>query len=130
MRPHHTMRHCILTLNHSSARGLERLPLERCDVGSELTAPEAILVRSTDMQRMRIPLSVLAIARAQRILARPHTAVEPDLAAAFEGIPVQKWGLPRRMAAMRPLERRAKLTAVDNDFASGHVSAGVRGERQ
>jgi hypothetical protein len=95
----------------------ERLPLERCDVGSELTAPEAILVRSTDMHRMRIP-------------ARPHTAVEPDLAAAFEGIPVQKWGLPRRMAAMRPLERRAKLTAIDNDFASGHVSAGVRGEQQ
>ena len=58
------MRRQILTLNNISARGLVRLPPERYDAGPKVTAPEAILVRSADMNNMVIPRSVLAVARA------------------------------------------------------------------
>jgi D-3-phosphoglycerate dehydrogenase len=58
------MRHRILTLNHISARGLDRLPPERYDVASDVPSPDAILVRSADLHSMDIPPSVLAIGRA------------------------------------------------------------------
>ncbi len=58
------MRHRILTLNHISPRGLERLPSERYDVGPKVTDPAAILVRSADMHKLEITPSVLAIGRA------------------------------------------------------------------
>ncbi len=54
----------ILTLNHISVRGLERLPRERYEVASELARPDAILVRSADMHGMTVPESVTAVARA------------------------------------------------------------------
>src|SRR5689334_11016978 len=54
----------ILTLNNISARGLARLPRERYDVSSELTAPDGILVRSADMHKVAVAPSVLAIGRA------------------------------------------------------------------
>lgn len=54
----------VLTLNDISVRGLERLPRERYEVASELSRPDAILVRSADMHGMAIPDSVRAIARA------------------------------------------------------------------
>ena len=58
------MRYKILTLNNISARGLERLPRERYDVGSEVAGPDGILVRSADMHKYDVPASVLAIGRA------------------------------------------------------------------
>ena len=58
------MRYRILTLNNISARGLERLPRERYEVGAELAAPDAILVRSADMHGMTLAPSVLAVGRA------------------------------------------------------------------
>jgi D-3-phosphoglycerate dehydrogenase len=54
----------ILTLNHISSRGLERLPRTRYQIGSEMSDPDGILVRSADMHKMQLPDSVLAIARA------------------------------------------------------------------
>jgi D-3-phosphoglycerate dehydrogenase / 2-oxoglutarate reductase len=54
----------ILTLNHISVRGLERLPRDRYEVASEIGHPDAILVRSADMHEIEIPASVLAVARA------------------------------------------------------------------
>ena len=54
----------ILTLNNISARGLERLPRERFEVGNAVTAPDAILVRSADMHSLEVPASVLAVGRA------------------------------------------------------------------
>ncbi len=54
----------ILMLNKISAAGLERLPRERYVAGAEIAEPDAILVRSHNMLQMRIPDSVLAIARA------------------------------------------------------------------
>lgn len=58
------MRYRILTLNHISARGLERLSRERYEVAADLARPDAILVRSADLHEMQIPASVLAVGRA------------------------------------------------------------------
>jgi D-3-phosphoglycerate dehydrogenase / 2-oxoglutarate reductase len=54
----------ILTLNNLSARGLERLPSERYQVGAGVENPDAILVRSADMHGLELPHSVLAVGRA------------------------------------------------------------------
>jgi len=54
----------ILTLNAIAAVGLQRFPKDRYSVGSEITAPDGILVRSHDMHKMDIPASVKAIGRA------------------------------------------------------------------
>src|SRR5688500_14122809 len=54
----------ILTLNNISVRGLERLPRDRYEVASEIGHPDAVLLRSADMNSMEIPASVKAIARA------------------------------------------------------------------
>lgn len=54
----------ILTLNSISTTGLQRLPPERYSVGTQIDAPDAILVRSHDMKAMPIAASVRAIGRA------------------------------------------------------------------
>jgi D-3-phosphoglycerate dehydrogenase len=54
----------ILTLNNIAAEGLERFPRDRYEVGSEISAPEAILLRSFKMHDMEIPDSLLAVGRA------------------------------------------------------------------
>jgi D-3-phosphoglycerate dehydrogenase / 2-oxoglutarate reductase len=54
----------VLVLNQISANGLKRLPHERYQVGKDIDAPDAVLVRSADMHTMDIPASVRAIARA------------------------------------------------------------------
>ena len=54
----------ILTLNNISVSGLDRLPRDRYEVASEITHPDAILVRSAKMHDMRLPESVKAIGRA------------------------------------------------------------------
>jgi D-3-phosphoglycerate dehydrogenase / 2-oxoglutarate reductase len=54
----------ILTLNNISARGLARLPAERYQVGPELAQPDAILLRSAELDAAGVAASVRAIARA------------------------------------------------------------------
>ena len=54
----------ILTLNNISVRGLERLPRERYEIASDIGNPHAVLLRSADMHDMKLPPSVLAVARA------------------------------------------------------------------
>ena len=54
----------VLVLNPISANGLSRLPAERYQVGKDIAAPAAVLVRSADMHAMAIPHSVRAIGRA------------------------------------------------------------------
>lgn len=54
----------ILTLNQISSIGLKRFPSDRYYVNSDLTSPDAILVRSHNMLNMEIPRSVIAIGRA------------------------------------------------------------------
>jgi D-3-phosphoglycerate dehydrogenase len=58
------MTYRILTLNNISARGLERLPSELYEVGPGIAEPDAILVRSAELDAAAIPPSVRAIARA------------------------------------------------------------------
>ncbi len=56
--------HKILTLNNISVAGLEQLPRESYEVASEITHPDAILLRSFKMHDMDIPESLKAIGRA------------------------------------------------------------------
>src|SRR5512136_841377 len=54
----------VLVLNQISPVGIKRLPAELYTVGKEVVEPDAILVRSADMHKLDIPLSVRAIGRA------------------------------------------------------------------
>ena len=54
----------ILTLNNISVAGLNRLPREHYEVASEVTHPDAILLRSYKMHDMEIPETIKAIGRA------------------------------------------------------------------
>jgi D-3-phosphoglycerate dehydrogenase len=54
----------ILTLNNISVKGLERLPREHYEIASEISHPDAILVRSAKMHDMEIAATVKAIGRA------------------------------------------------------------------
>jgi len=54
----------VLTLNNIAAEGLRRLPRERYEVASEISNPDAILLRGYDLHEMDIPASVAAIGRA------------------------------------------------------------------
>ncbi len=56
--------HKVLTLNDIAVEGLRHLPRERFEVASEITHPDAILLRSYDMHDMDIPETVAAIGRA------------------------------------------------------------------
>src|SRR6202050_3165815 len=58
------MTYRILTLNDISPRGLARLPRERYEVGPDVAAPDAILLRSADLHGRSISSGVRAIGRA------------------------------------------------------------------
>lgn len=54
----------IQTLNKISAKGLDRLDRDHYEVASEISRPDAILVRSAKMHDMECPSTVKAVARA------------------------------------------------------------------
>ena len=54
----------IKTLNNISPKGLEKFPADLYEVGAEVAAPDAIMVRSAKMHDMAIDSSVRAIGRA------------------------------------------------------------------
>lgn len=54
----------VLTLNNIAVEGLRRLPRERYEVASEISHPDAIILRSHNMHDMEIPDTVAAIGRA------------------------------------------------------------------
>ncbi|MBI3562298.1 MAG: phosphoglycerate dehydrogenase [Gammaproteobacteria bacterium] len=54
----------ILTLNNISVSGLERLPRDKYEVASEITHPDAILLRSFDMHNLQPPPTLKAVGRA------------------------------------------------------------------
>ena len=56
--------HKVLTLNDIAVEGLNRLPRERFEVSSEISQPDAILLRSYNMHDMDVSESVAAIGRA------------------------------------------------------------------
>ena len=59
-----TPRFRLLVLNQIAAKGLARLPAEHYELGPDIAAPDALLVRSADLHTREIPASVQAIARA------------------------------------------------------------------
>ncbi len=54
----------ILTLNNISAAGLDHLPRQDYEIASEITHPDAILLRSFKMHDMEIPSTLKAVGRA------------------------------------------------------------------
>ncbi|MBT7443904.1 MAG: phosphoglycerate dehydrogenase [Methylococcales bacterium] len=56
--------HKVQTLNNISIVGLERLPRDKYEIASEMSTPDAIILRSYKMHDMAIPDSVRAIGRA------------------------------------------------------------------
>ena len=58
------MTYKILTLNNIATKGLDQFPREYYEVSSELSTPDAILVRSHNMHNMVFPQSVQVVGRA------------------------------------------------------------------
>jgi D-3-phosphoglycerate dehydrogenase len=58
------MTYRIQTLNQISPKGLARLPAAGYQVGPQVSAPDALLVRSADLHQLAIPATVRAIGRA------------------------------------------------------------------
>jgi len=54
----------IQTLNKIDPQGLKIFPLDKYEIASEFSSPDAIIVRSQAMHDMDLPASLLAIARA------------------------------------------------------------------
>ena len=54
----------IQTLNKISIKGLEKLPLDNYEIASDMTHPDAVILRSFNMQDIELPPSLLAVARA------------------------------------------------------------------
>ncbi|GAB3682649.1 phosphoglycerate dehydrogenase [Salinisphaera aquimarina] len=54
----------VQTLNSISSKGLDRLPRDKYEIASELSTPDAIILRSHNMHDMAIPDTVRAIGRA------------------------------------------------------------------
>jgi len=73
----------VLTLNNIAVEGLRHLPRERYEVASEITHPDAVLLRSHNMHDMDIPDTVAAIGR-----AGAGTNNIPCDAMAARGVPV------------------------------------------
>jgi D-3-phosphoglycerate dehydrogenase len=56
--------HKILTFNNIAPEGLQRLPSDRFEVGTDVSDPIAIILRSHNMHDMEIPETVAAVGRA------------------------------------------------------------------
>ena len=54
----------VLTLNNIAVEGLRHFPRERYEVASEITHPDAIILRSFNMHDMEIPETLAAVGRA------------------------------------------------------------------
>ncbi|MBS1989271.1 MAG: 3-phosphoglycerate dehydrogenase [Cyanobacteria bacterium SZAS LIN-2] len=54
----------ILTLNNIRVGGLDRMPRDKYEIASEISNPDAILLRSADMHNFEIPKSLKAVGRA------------------------------------------------------------------
>jgi D-3-phosphoglycerate dehydrogenase len=112
----------VLTLNKISAAGLGRLPAERYVTGNGIAEPDAILVRSHNMLEMRIPHSVLAIAR-----AGAGTNNVPVQQMSKRGVPV--FNAPGANAnAVKELVLTGMLLAARNIVPALHFVAGLHGD--
>lgn len=73
----------VRVLNQIAARGLERLPADRYQVGADVADPHAVLVRSADMHKLELPPTLLAVGR-----AGAGTNNIPVAALSTRGVPV------------------------------------------
>jgi D-3-phosphoglycerate dehydrogenase len=98
----------ILTLNNISAQGLARFPAGHYRVGTGVDQPDAVLVRSADMNAMAVPASVKAVGR-----AGAGTNNIPVAALSARGVPV--FNAPGANAnAVKELVLAGMLMAVRN----------------
>lgn len=112
----------ILTLNAIAGVGLQRFPAGRYHVGGDITAPDAILVRSHDMHAMDIPESVRAIGR-----AGAGTNNIPVDRMSQRGVPV--FNAPGANAnAVKELVIAALLIAARNLLPATRFVAGLNGD--
>lgn len=112
----------ILTLNNISAAGLERLPRDSYEVASEITHPDAILLRSAKMHDMELPPTVRGIGRAGAGVN--NIPVERMTAS---GIPV--FNAPGANAnAVKELVIAGMLMAARNIGAAWKFATGLEGE--
>ncbi len=111
----------ILTLNNISVAGLDRLPRDRYEVASEISHPDAILVRSAKMHDMDIPDSVRAIGR-----AGAGTNNIPVQQMSERGIPV--FNAPGANAnAVKELVVAGMLMAARNIIPAWRFASGLEG---
>jgi D-3-phosphoglycerate dehydrogenase len=112
----------IQTLNNISLQGLERLPRDRYEVASELTNPDAVLVRSADMHKIDIVGSIKAIGR-----AGAGTNNIPVAAMSKRGVPV--FNAPGANAnAVKELVLAGLLLAARNIAPSLEFVRGLTGD--
>ena len=114
--------HKIQTLNNISVAGLDRLPRDNYEVASEMTHPDAILLRSYKMHDMPVPESVKAIGRAG---AGVNNIPVADMTA--RGIPV--FNAPGANAnAVKELVIAGALMAARNLGQAWRFATGLSGE--
>ncbi|MDZ4202807.1 MAG: phosphoglycerate dehydrogenase [Gallionella sp.] len=112
----------ILTLNKIASVGLKRLPAGSYLTGTDIAQPDAILVRSHNMQEMDIPATVKAIAR-----AGAGTNNVPVKKMSERGIPV--FNAPGANAnAVKELVITGMLLAARNILPAVQFVAGLEGD--
>ncbi len=116
------MTYRILTLNKIAHQGLKRFPTESYQVGTSITDPDAILVRSQGMHDMEIPASVKAVAR-----AGAGTNNVPVAAMSARGIPVFN-AAGANANAVKELVVAGMLLAARNIVPALHFTAGLQGD--
>ncbi|MEW7980996.1 MAG: phosphoglycerate dehydrogenase [Candidatus Sedimenticola endophacoides] len=114
--------HKILTLNNISIAGLDRLPRDGFEVASEISHPDAILLRSYKMHDMEIPKTVKAIGRAGAGVNNIPVAKMTEL-----GIPV--FNAPGANSnAVKELVLAGMLMAARNIGQAWSFARGLEGE--
>jgi D-3-phosphoglycerate dehydrogenase len=112
----------ILTLNKISAQGLKRFPAALYQVASDVSNPDAILVRSQVMHDMEIPDSVKAIAR-----AGAGTNNVPVAKMSARGVPVFN-AAGANANAVKELVVAGMLLAARNVVPALQFVAGLQGD--
>ena len=126
----------VLTINNIAVEGLRRLPRNRYEVASEISRPDAILLRSYEMHDMEIPASVVAIGR-----AGAGTNNIPIAAMSARGIPVfnapgananavKELAIAGMLIGARNLMRASEYAAALTETGEALTAAIEAGKRQ
>lgn len=114
--------HKVLTLNNISPVGLDKFPRDSYEVASEISNPDAIMLRSFKMHDMEIPTTVRAIGRAG---AGVNNIPVDKMSAA--GIPV--FNAPGANAnAVKELVLAGMLLAARNVVQAWHYTRELEGD--